>query len=226
MTVSLFECLTERSTLCCVFYYYIIRMSDKTFTVFKRLGSKEPNDLIFDQSGYLKREVRFEKLKLLVLHFEDRSLHFLAQGMHCIEYHEGAEFTEFLRENGVPTAVYHIAEIVDKNGLFKLKNGQELLISVAWINTGYDYLIKDPAGVQTTLQFQVGKAGKFKVDLDKPIETIVFVHNGNEADPKIKEAFEKLRKSKNNNRLNGCLKALVILIVFIMLGQLWGWIFG
>lgn len=202
-------------------------MNEKLYSVFKIKNDLGDNDLLFNQKGYIKAKTPFESLNLFILHFPERTYHFLPLGLNILEYHEGKEFTEFLKANGVNCAEYDILEAIDeKKGLYAQRNGSSMQLKMNWIETGYQYTISDSGNIQPTIEFSVGKSGKIKIEHEKsPIE-IEFVHQGPKNDPVIIEAFKEVKKSKKNDKVRGCITVIIMLFLFFLLGKVWTWIFG
>lgn len=202
-------------------------MSDKLYSVFKRKDDLSANDLLFNQKGYIKTKTPFKNLSLLILHFPERTYHLVPLGLNILEYHQGKEFTDFLRANGVSCAEYDIKEAIDESkGHYRKKDGGSMVIKMHWIETGYDYKVIDHEKQQPDLAFRVGKGGKIKIDSESPSLTIEFVHQGPMNDPVIVNAFKEVKKSKRNDKVTGCLTVILILILMFILGQVWTWIFG
>lgn len=175
-------------------------------------------------------KIHFKDLNLLILHFPEKSYHFLVQGQFKYEYHEGEEFTKFLKANDVPCAEYEIEEIIDESkGLYKKKNGSELNISPGWIQTGYVYTIEDPDGAQPTLGFQTGKIGIIKVlerYHQKDKVEVEFTYQGDFNDPEIQKFLKGVKSARRGNKVARCIMVILIVVAFILIGKLFNWIFG
>lgn len=200
-------------------------MSSKLYSVFKEKGSVLANDLVFSQKGYIKHKIQFKDLRLLIIHFPERSFHFVAHFNFFYTYHIGDQFTEFLKVNGVPHAEYHLAGIDDDNeGIYHKKGGGTMAILIEWVQTGWNYSIVDHDNEQPTLNFSLSKVNKLRFDQEEA--EVEFIAQGDLQDPEIQKAFKDVTKSKSFDRRMGCIKAILIIIAFFLLGQIWTWIFG
>lgn len=146
------------------------------------------------------------------------------------EYHKGEEFTQFLKANGVNWAEYHIEEVIDRGkGLYKTVSGKELNISPSWIQTGYSYLIIDPDGKQNQLNFKTGKVGLISIKEgghNKKSVSVDFAYQGDKSDPEIQKYLKGVRSARRGDKVAGCITAIIIIVLFILLGKIWTWIFG
>lgn len=202
-------------------------MSKGQYFVFKEKESDDANHLVFSQKGYVKGKTPFEQLRLLILHFPDRSYHYLVQDPFFYEYHEGNEFTTFLKTNGVPTAEYTLSTAKpNASDEYEQSNGALLQISKKWIETGYSYVITDKKEAQPSLHFTTGKGGHLKFDATKRLISVDFVTKDQFESPAIQQALKEVKKSKQDDKVRGCLTVVFIIIAFYLLGQLWLWLFG
>lgn len=202
-------------------------MEEKHYHIFK---DSLDEHLVFSQNGYSKDKIYFKNLNLLILHTPERSYHFLVQGRLKYEFHEGEEFTQFLKANGVNWAEYHIKEIIDRSkGLYKTVSGKELDINPMWINTGYSYSIIDPDGKQNQLDFETGKVGLISIkegDHNKKSVSVDFAYQGDKRDPEIQKYLRSVRSARRWDKVGGCITAIMIIVLFLLLGKIWTWIFG
>ena len=202
-------------------------MSEKLYSVFKQDDNSFEDELVFSQNGFVKNKIYFKDLNLLILHFPERTYHFLVEGILKYEYHHGDEFTKFLKANGVACAEYHVEEVLDeKKGIYKKKDGTTFEISTAWIESGYDYAITDQDAKQPTLAFKTGKVGMIKIDPETPDVSVSFVYQGDKRDPKITASLKGVRSARKFQRLTGCLMVILMIAAFVLLGKIWTWIFG
>lgn len=202
-------------------------MRDKLYSVFKQDDNSFEEELVFSQKGFVKNKIYFKDLNLLILHFPERSYHFLVQGILKYQYHHGDEFTKFLKANGVACAEYHVEEVLDaKKGIYKKQDGTTFQISIAWIETGYDYAITDQDGKQPTLAFKTGKVGMIKIDPETPDVTVRFENQGNRSDPKIVKSLKGVKTARKYQIISGCLTVILMIAAFVLLGKIWTWIFG
>lgn len=202
-------------------------MSDKLYSVFKQDDNSFEDESVFSQNGFVKNKIYFKDLNLLILHFPERTYHFLVEGILKYQYHHGDEFTKFLKANGVACAEYHVEEVLDaKKGIYKKKDGTTFQISTAWIETGYDYAITDQDAKQPTLAFKTGKVGMIKIDPERPDVTVSFEYQGDKHDPVIKKSLKGVKTARVYQLLSGCLTVILVIAAFYLLGKVWTWIFG
>jgi hypothetical protein len=202
-------------------------MEERLYSVFRENNGEH---LVFSQNGYVKDKIPFDMMSLLILHFADKRYHFLVKDRFKYEYHEGEEFTKFLKSNGVHCAEYNIEEIVDeRKGIYKKSSGSKLAILADWIQTGYSYKIVDPDNEQPTLSFQTGKVGVIKVlpeDHKKAKVNVSFAYQGDEKDPEIQKFLKGVRAARRGDKVAGCITVLLMIGFFFLLGKVWTWIFG
>jgi len=202
-------------------------MKEKLYSVFRENSGAH---MVFSQNGYVKDKIYFKDLNLLILRFPERNYHFLVQNRLKYEYHEGDEFTHFLKTNAVNCAEFEIAEIIDaKKGLYKMKSGSTLNISPNWIESGYQYHIDDPDQEQPSLFFNTGKIGVISVteaDLQKDKVSIEFAYQGTYDDPEIQKFLKGVKSARRGEKVTGCVLAILMVLAFILIGKIWTWIFG